>query len=182
MRQELKVWTVWDWEHWRKICDPSGHIRWLNIAKWQSGNVVTDEGINHFLNSSFYDEDEVINDWYIAVFEDDYTPLVTDTYAVPGYTECITFQESSRPSCQFSTASGKQISNVSNKSSFTFSLDKTIYGSALIGGDSTTDADVLGNTDGGAVLFCASKFVNGSQGFLANDVAKVTCTINMASG
>ena len=173
IRVPFKIWSIWDWEHWR-----NGKL----INQWRDGNIVTDEGLNHLLEANFYDDDEAINDWYIAIFEDDYTPLITDTYAVPGYTECTAVQESSRSSCQFSTASGKQISNVSNKSSYTFSLNKTIYGGALVGGDSTTSADSLGNTDGGGVLFCASKFTNGSQAFLANDVAKITVTLNVASG
>jgi hypothetical protein len=120
----------------------------------------------------------------LVVFEDNYTPLITDTYQSPGYTECETLQDTpSRPTFTPGAASGKAVSNVLNKASFTFALNKTIYGGAMVGGSS---ASVIGNTAAGSepanVLFCASAFSAGSQLIVAGDVIKLTVTINAASG
>lgn len=179
MRYKFKIWSIWEFEQWRKITDPLGHIRWMKIAEWTDGNIVTDEGINYLLDE-FFDEATQITDWRLAIFEDDYTPLSTDTYAVPGFTECQTLQETSRPQWQPAAASGKSITNSSNKASFTFSIGKTIYGGAMIGGG--TEITTIADVSGGGILFCASKFTNGSQGVVANDVIKVTCSISGASG
>jgi len=170
MKDGFKIWSIWEWELWR---------RKTNINQWKDGNIVTDEGLNHLLNVYFSGEDPITS-WYLAVFEDDYTPLATDTYAVPGYTECDTLSEYSRPGWQENGALSKSITNISNKAGFTFALNKTIYGGAMVGGGEAADniADKLGQ----GVLFCASKFSAGSQLIKAGDVIKVTVTITAASG
>jgi len=181
--QGFRVWSVWEWEHWRYN---GGQIGQINA--WKDGNVCTDEGLNYLLSigwpHSAWDSGQQITEWRLCVFEDDYTPLVTDTYISPGYTECDTLQDTpSRPIFQPGAASGKAKSNVLNKASFTFALDKTIYGGSMVGGDG---ASSLGNTSVGSepanVLFCASKFSSGSQLIVAGDVIKVTVTLNVASG
>lgn len=183
INQGFKIWTVWEWEHWRYN---GGQIGPIN--GWIDGNVCTDEGLNYLLNigwpHSAWDADDQIDTWYLCVFEDDYTPLATDTYILPGYTECDTLQDtSSRPTFQPGAASGKTKSNVLNKASFTFALNKTIYGASMVGGST---ASIIGDGAAGSeptnVLFCASKFSAGSQLIVAGDVIKVTVTINAASG
>ena len=174
MIQGFWISTFWQSEHFRRI---DGKLQ--QIGYWEDGNIVTNEGINHHLGVEFSGEDQ-ITDWYICVFEDDYDPLITDTYAAPGYTECEALQELSRPIWLEGGAASKQISNVSNKASFTFSLGKTIYGYSLVGGGN--DPSVIGDTAGGGVLFCASKFSGGSQAVIAGDVIKVTVTVTAASG
>jgi len=109
---------------------------------------------------------------------------VTDNYTSPGYTECDTLQDtSSRPTFQPGAASGKTKSNVLNKASFTFALNKTIYGGSMVGGST---ASIIGDNAAGSeptnVLFCASKFSAGSQLIVAGDVIKVTVTLTAASG
>ena len=170
IKSKLLFWSDWHWEHWRNG---------IMLRQWKNGNVFMDEGIMNILNHRFYDSDST-DEMRIAVFENDYTPLITDTYASPGYTECEALQDANRPVFQSAQTASKSISNVSNKASITFSLNKTIYGGALIGGGS--NANIIGDKVGGSVLYCASKFTNGSQAFLANDVAKITLTISGASG
>lgn len=169
IKSRLLIWSTWHWEHWRDG---------IMIRHWKNGNVFTDEGIINILNHRFYDSDS-IDEMRIAIFEDDYTPLITDTYASPGYTECEALQDASRPIFVSSETAAKSISNVASKASITFSLDKAIYGGALVGGG---NASIIGDKAGGSILYCAAKFTNGSQGFKANDVAKITVTISGASG
>jgi len=170
MKDGFKIWSTWEWELWRRKSE---------IKRWKDSNIVTDEGLNHLLGVYFSGEDPVTS-WYLCVFEDDYTPLAADTYAVPGYTECDTLQESTRPGWQESGAAAQSITNVSNKAGFTFALNKTIYGGSMVGGGSSPDT--IADTAGAGVLFCASKFSAGSQLIIAGDVIKVTVTITAASG
>jgi len=183
INQGFKIWSVWEWEHWRYN---GGQIGKIN--EWQDGNICTDEGLNYILDAgwphSAWDSDNLISTWYLCVFEDDYTPLITDTYITPGYTECDTLQDTpTRPIWQPGAASGKAKSNVLNKASFTFSLNKTIYGGSMVGGST---ASIIGDQAAGSqpsnVLFCASKFSSGSQLIVAGDVIKATVTLNTASG
>lgn len=169
IKSKLLFWSDWHWEHWRNG---------IMLRHWKNGNTFMDEGIIDILNHRFFDPD-TNDEMRIAVFENDYTPLETDTYAVPGYTECEALQDANRPVCQFAQTASKSISNVSNKASITFSLNKTIYGGALVGGG--TGAATIGDKVGDSVLYCAAKFTNGSQAFVANDVAKITVTITGAS-
>jgi len=181
--QGIKIWTVWEWEYWKYNGGAFGLAR-----KWKDGNVCTDEGLNYALNVLFpdstWDTDDYIDEWNLVVFEDDYTPLITDTYISPGYTECDTLQDTpARPTFTPGAASGKAKSNTLNKASFTFALNKTIYGGAMVGGSTaSTIGDIAAGSDPTNVLFCASKFSDGSQLIVAGDVIKVTVTINMASG
>ena len=182
--QGFRIWSTWEWEYWKYNGGAFGLAR-----KWKDGNVCTDEGLNYLLNvgwpdSVVWDSSDYIEEWRLCVFEDDYTPLATDTYTSPGYTECDTLQDTpSRPIWQPGAAVGKSKSNVLNKASFTFALNKTIYGGAMVGGSS---ASVIGDTTVDSeptnVLFCASKFTDGSQLIVAGDVIKVTVTLSGASG
>ena len=181
--QGFKIWSVWEWEYWKYNGGAFGLDR-----TWRDGNVCTDEGLNYALNllfpSSGWVDGDQISTWYLCVFEDNYTPLITDTYQSPGYTECETLQDTiARPTFTPGAASGKAVSNVLNKASFTFAINNTIYGGALVGGST---AGTIGDTSAGSaptnVLFCASAFSGGSQLIVAGDVIKVTVTINAASG
>ena len=179
----FRIWSVWEWEHWRYN---GGHFGQVN--RWKDGNVCTIEGLNYLLNvgwpHSAWDDNNQITDWRLCVFEDDYTPLEADTYISPGYTECDTLQDTpTRPAFTPGAAAGKAKSNVLNKASFTFALNKTIYGGSMVGGSTAgTIGDPAAGIEPANVLFCASKFSNGSQLIVAGDVIKVTVTLNSASG
>ena len=175
----FQIWSRWAWEHWRKKVSSATFGEWQLINKWEDGNICTDEGLTHLLNVHFYGEDP-ITAWYLCLFDVDYTPLITDTYATPGYTECDELQDATRPQFQAAEATAKSITNVSNKASFTFALNKTVYGGSLVGGGASPST--IADTAGAGVLFCASKFAAGSQAFIANDVAKLTVSISVASG
>ncbi|MDO9565912.1 MAG: hypothetical protein Q7J15_04150 [Candidatus Desulfaltia sp.] len=163
----IPIGTLWEFEHFRQ-----GKL----IDQWKQGNVTTDEGLNAFLDIMFHGSTQIAT-WYMTVFELDYTPLVTNTYAVPGYTECIAYTLATRPEFVEAAASGKVLTNTANKASFTFNATKTIYGASLVGGG--TDPTVKANTAGGGTLFASSKFGT-SKNVVNTDVLLVTCTITLA--
>jgi hypothetical protein len=146
VKSRLPIGTWWFFEHYRK-----GEL----IGKWDQKNVTHKAGINYLLNAGFHGA-TVINPWYMIVFEDDYTPLEDDTYAVPGYTECTAYDEATRPEFVEAEATNKIITNVVSKAVFTFNATKTIYGAGLVGGGSA--AATKGDAAGGGTLFAASKF------------------------
>jgi hypothetical protein len=167
-RNSFKVWSRWAWEHWRN--------NWL-LDKWEDGNICTDQGLTDLLNVHFSGGTQKTA-WHIALFEDNYTPLVTNTYAVPGYVECSALEETARPQWSDAGAAAKAITNSANKASFTFTGAKTIYGGALVAGG--TGAATIGDTGGGGVLFCVSQFSGGVQAVVSGDVLKVSVSLSVA--
>ena len=163
----------WFWEHWRKY----GGKNYSLIDTWNERNVVTDEGLNSLLGVYFSDDTQ-ITDWYLLCFEDDYTPLITNTYATPGFTETTAYDETTRPAWQEGGASAKAISNSANKASFTFNATKSIYGGALVGGG--TGANTKGDTAGGGVMFCSSRFTSGTKSVVNTDILKVSVALSCA--
>ena len=149
--------------------DPHGNLVWED----ENHNVCTIQGLNHLLNVAFHGTTQ-ISPWYIAVFENNYTPLEADTYAAPGYTESTAYDEATRPEFVEAVASGKSMTNSANKASFTFNAAKTIYGSALVGGGSA--ASTKADTAGGGSLYAASKFTS-SKAVDVGYVLKVTWTL-----
>ena len=163
----IPVGTLWEFEHFHK-----GQL----IDQWQQGNINTNEGLDAFLDIMFHGSTQITT-WYMCTFENDYTPLVTNTYAVPGYTECTAITEGTRPAFNEAAASSKVTTNSANKATFTYNATKTIYGAALVGGG--TDPTVKGNTAGGGTLFASSAFA-ASKSVVSTDVLLVTCTITLA--
>lgn len=168
----LKAWSTWDWEHWRKF---NGVYQLIDT--WREPNVTTTEGRTNMLGT-YFSGDTQNTTWYYIVFEDNYTPLVTNTYASPGFTECTAYDEATRPQWQEGGASAASITNSATKASFTFNDTKTIYGSALVAGG--TDPNTKGNTAGGGVLFCSSQFTSGSKPVVSTDILKVSTTVALA--
>lgn len=164
---KIPVGTLWQFEHFRK-----GKL----IDQWEQGNVTTDEGLNAFLDIMFH-ADTQITTWYMCTFEDDYTPLISNTYAVPGFTECTAITEGTRPAFGEAAASAKVLTNNASKATFTYNATKTIYGAALVGGG--TDPTVKGDVAGGGVLFASSAF-DTSKSVVSTDIILVTCTITLA--
>jgi len=166
---KMALGSVWRWEHFRKF--NGVHCK---IDEWEVPNIMTDEGINYILDAALSGLTPITT-WYCTVFENDYTPLATNTYATPGYTECTAYDEATRPQWSEAGVSSKVITNSASKATFTFNATKTIYGGALVGGGSapTTKAD----TAGGGKLICSVQFTSGSKSVVSTDVLKVTVTV-----
>jgi hypothetical protein len=166
----FRIWSTWDWEQWRQF--KGGYEL---IDTWKEPNVCTDEGLTSNLGV-YFSGDTQITSWYIGVFEDNYTPLITNTYATPGFTECTAYDETTRPAWQEAGAAAKAITNAANKATFTFNAGKTVYGGFLVGGG--TDPNTKGNTGGGGVLFCSSQFTSGSKAVVSTDILKVSVALS----
>ncbi len=168
----IPISTIWDIEIVR-----AGKI----LNSWRQRNVLTDQGLNHVLNAVFHGGTQ-ITQWYMVLFNNDFTPLVTNTYAIPGYTESTGYSEPTRPPWVEGPASDGIITNTLNRSEFTMSVAETVYGLALVGGgygpSIKNDKDELAPVDATnlGVLFCASKFPS-SQALDAFDIVRASCTI-----
>lgn len=160
--------SIWDWECY----DRDGRRKWTE----RNHNLVTNEGLDALLDIMFHGSTQITT-WYIGLFEDDYTPLATNTYATPGFTECTAYDEANRVEFNEAAASGQSITNSANKASFTMNATKTIYGGFLVGGGSTPSTK--GDAAGGGKLYCASAFAS-SKAVESGDVLKVTVTISAA--
>jgi hypothetical protein len=157
--------SVWEWEQWR-----GGKL----IDRWQQHNLMTDEGIEYIMDAAL-SGGTPITDFYLLLFEDDYTPTSADTYAVPGFTETEAIDEATRPAWTEAGVTSKAITNSASKATFTFNDTKTIYGGALVGGG--TDPNTIADVAGGGVLVCENQFSSGSKGVISGDILKVTVTI-----
>ena len=152
--------------------DKHGNHKWHN----ETHNLVTDEGLDAILDIMFHGSTQLTT-WYVALFENDYTPDGDETYAVPEYTESTAYDEAGRQEYEEAAASSQSTTNSANKATFTMSDTKTIYGAALVAGG--TDADTKGDTAGGGTLFCLAQFTN-AKSVNDDDTLEVTYTIGAA--
>lgn len=163
----IPIGSWWMIEQWRK-----GKL----IDQWEQKNVNTDEGINHLLNVGFHGATQIAT-WYMGLFEDDYTPLVSDTYATPGFTESSAYGEATRPAFVEAEATACVSTNTASKATFTISATKDIYGAFLCGGG--TGAATKGDAAGGGTLFASSKFAT-AKSVVDGDILMVVCSITLA--
>lgn len=163
----IPIGSWWEFEQWR-----NGKL----IDQWAQKNVNTDQGLNHMLDVVFHGV-TAIGTWYIGLFENDYTPLVTNTYATPGFTESSAYDEATRPAFNEAAAASKVCTNTASKATFTINAGKTLYGAFLCGGG--TAPTTKGNADGGGTLFASSRFPV-AKVVVDNDVLMVSCSITLA--
>jgi hypothetical protein len=163
----IPIGSWWEFEHYRKG---------VLIDHWAQKNVNTTEGLNHMLNVVFHGATPITT-WYIGLFESDTTPLITHTYAVPGYTESTAYDETDRVPFVEAEATARVTTNTASKATFTISASKTIYGAFLCGGG--TDGDTKGDTAGGGTLFASSRFAS-PKSVVDDDVLMVPCSITLA--
>lgn len=156
----------WDWSQWRK--DENGIYRMID--SWSHGNLVTNEGLDAALDIMFHASTQ-ISTWYIFPFENDYTPLATNTYASPGCTECQAYDEANRQEFNEAAASSQSINNNANQATFTMNATKTLYGGCLVSDNTKGDTAASG-----AILFCSGTFA-ASKAFESADIAEIKLTI-----
>lgn len=136
-------------------------------------NLVPTEGLNHILNVALRANSPTAN-WYIALFEGNYTPVAGLTAATfpSAATECTAYDESNRVLWVPATASGGVVTNSASKATFTMNATKTVYGIAM------TSLLTKGGTTG--VLVSAARF-SSSKSVYDDDLLQVTSSITMTS-
>lgn len=135
-------------------------------------NLCTTEGRNYLLNAGFK-SGSAFATWYISLFEDDYTPTASDTYAVPGFNETTAYDEANRVTWQAGAVAAAEVSNSANKASFTFNATKNIYGGALV--SFATKDDVA---QAGAVMYASGRF-DSTKPVDSGDIVKITTTVGL---
>jgi len=143
----LKFKGIWEVVH----KDKNGKI--ISIDKIE--NLVTNQGQDYILNTALHGG-AAISSWYIEPFVNDYTPLVTNTYASPGYTPAnAQYDEATRQEWGEGSSSSQAVTNAV-VATITANTDVTIYGFGIVGGGTgaTTKADAAG----GGTLLSSGKF------------------------
>ncbi|WP_419663248.1 uncharacterized protein Dvar_36410 [Desulfosarcina variabilis str. Montpellier] len=163
LRQKIKIGSVWHVEHWRK-----GVMLTERVVE----NLCPDEFINHVLDVALSGGSQITT-WYLALFSNNHTPVASNTYASPGYTEATGYDETVRQTWQEGGVSSKTITNSANKATFTMDgTDTTIYGCSLVSNS------VKGDTVGGGILGPVAQFSAGAiTGIVDADVIKVYMTV-----
>jgi hypothetical protein len=164
----IPISTVWKIDHIR-----NGKV----VDSWFQGNALTDQGLNHMLDVTFHGGVQ-ISPWRIALFSDDISPLASNTYALPGYTEFTAYSESQRPSYVELPAAERTLSNIANRAVFTINTAATLYGLSLVGGPTAMTKGDIDAQKLGSVLFCVSRFAE-EKVLLVSDILMVSCTISL---
>jgi hypothetical protein len=166
MKNRFNIGAIWHYEKER-----AGQI----VKRMEEHNVMPMEMLNALLTHTFVSGETSLNPWYIAPFESDHTPVETDSYAVPGFTECTAYDESNRQLFIGGTALSGEISNVSNKVQFTWNDTKTIYGGML------TNIVTKGDTsDPNGLIASAAKFA-ASDSVVSGEISRIWVSITAAN-
>src|ERR1700747_1523575 len=143
------------------------------IDAWDEHNIVVNEGLNSMLGIMFHSDTQLTN-WYVGLFEGNYTPVATDTASViaSNATETTAYTSTTRPAYTVAAASGQQVTNTASTANFTFNANKTIYGGFVISD----------HTKGGAAGRRSCPPGSGtSRSVVSGDQMLVTYTLSAAS-
>lgn len=123
VNNEVQLGFVWD----------ISSVRGSEVVEERVHNLVPTEGMNHILDVVLKSGAQKPN-WYIALFEGDYTPTPTVTAAnfTATATECVAYTELNRVPWVAGAISAGALDNVASPALFSFTSNKTIYGAALI--------------------------------------------------
>ena len=143
------------------------------IDSWKEPNIVVDQGLIYMLNTGIGNVSQNSN-WYIGLFQNNYTPLASDTAAIfpgagAGNEATIEYDEATRPVFTPVATNAKVITNTS--AAYTFNAATSIYGAFMI--SDSTKGGVSGT------LLSASKFGAVRQ-MQALDVLNVTYELTIA--
>jgi hypothetical protein len=132
-----------------EIILPSGEI-----ITSSDHNLMPQEGVDFFASLFLGDGATPNANWYMGLFENNYVPtLATKAADLPGVVgECTAYAQAARPAWQGVYDGVSVISNLNNKTKFTLSADKTIYGGFIV--SSSTKAG------GGGVLVSIARFAS----------------------
>jgi len=136
-------------------------------------NIVTNEGLDHILNTVFHSGSQV-GTWFLGLFEANYTPIATVTAATitAASTESTAYDEATRQEYVEAAASAQSITNSANKATFTMNATKTIYGAFLVSNSAKSST--------AGILLSAARFGSPKQ-VVDDDQLLLTYTFNASS-
>ncbi len=158
-------------EYTVEVVSPEGEV----VSMERFCNRVPLAGLHYIIGSSLLGAAQT-STWYIAPYENDYTPLAGDVAATfPGAGiagELTTYSETNRVAWVPGSASGGVIDNSASKAEFTFNADKTVRGLAMF------STATKGGTSG--VLISAAK-LPAAQILTSGSVLRVTADFTFTS-
>jgi len=136
-------------------------------------NLMPTEGMNHLL-SVLLKSGSQIGNWYVGIYNGNYTPLPTDTAATfPGTaTENVAYSQAQRPVFTAGTVASGAVDNAASVAEFTSTTNATVYGGFI------ASSAVKGGATG--VLLSAVKFST-SKNFEAGSILRVTAGFTLTS-
>lgn len=138
-------------------------------------NLMPLEGINYVLGSAFLGGTPV-EQWYILLFENDYTPQPTDTMdTFPGLAgETTAYANATRHEAALVLTDNGVIDNTEDRAEFEFTSAKTIRGGALV---STAAKGSAAGVLASAVKFTSPKSPNPAE----DPILRVTVGMQLVS-
>lgn len=139
-------------------------------------NVVTNEGINHLLESALTNGTRITT-WRLALVKTNTPAAVTMTYATPVFTEIVPSDvaESVRAVWTPGAVASQSVNNDAVPGQYTAAGGLSGWGLALVGGGSSPET--IGDTAGGGVLYSYGLFTGGVRTLVATDV--INCTYQL---
>lgn len=136
-------------------------------------NLIPVEGINHILNVVM-NAGSPVTTWYLGLYEGNYTPQTTDTAATlpAAATECTAYSNATRWALITGSAAAGVVDNSANKTEFTFTADKTVYGGFI--------SSVSGKGATSGVLVSVVKFAS-AKVMTTGAVLRVTAGLSITS-
>ena len=143
------------------------------IEEFSDKNMVVNQGLNSILNIMFNGATQ-ITQWYLGLFEGNYTPVATVTAAsiASAATECTAYTSATRPVYNEAASTLQSTTNSASRASFVFDATKGVYGAFLI------SSDVKSGTAG--TLFSAARFST-TKNVESGDELLLTYTFTAAS-
>lgn len=134
----------------------------VKIDEWDDENLVVNQGLNLLLGVMFNQQSQIAN-WYLGIFQGNYTPVASDTAATfpASSTECSSYTSPTRPLWQGAAPSGQSVTNSANPAVFTFNASQTIYGAFLV--SNSTIGGTAGSLYGAAQFSVPKNVVNLDQ-------------------
>ena len=132
-----------------------------------------EQGRNYVLDVAVNNGNKIAN-WYILLFENDYTPQESDTAQniVSRAGEIATYAEGTRPVFTVSTPTGGGVNNQGNIAQVTLNAAKTVRGFAIV-------SSAGKGTSTGTLL--AVQRLDSARAYNSGDVVKIPATLLLAN-
>lgn len=94
---------------------------------------LTEEGANYLLRAGLKGA-ATINQWYLMLYENDYTPRRGDKMStfLTNATECVAYESATRPALILGDPIAGEMDNASDIIDFLMTDEKTVYGAAIV--------------------------------------------------